>query len=514
VKMDGSDRTDAKDASVTQLRHRRHTGAVSSIFELPSVPRDGPRDVSGPRGSVSRGGSGPRGGSVARDRDVRFADRHDAGRRLAARLADFRYENPVVVGIPRGGMPVAAEVARALEAPLDIVVARKIGAPGNPEYAVGALAEGDVSVIDEEAVQALGLSPRELDDVVGRAQRELAERMARYDALRQRLAVAGRTVLLVDDGLATGRSAQAAARSLRKRGAARVILAVPVAAPASARAARGWVDDVVCVEMPPDLWAIGLWYEDFSPISDEEVAALLAEHGGAVAREVAIEAAPGCVLSGDLTVPWGAYARGIVAFAHGSGSSRLSPRNRQVASALNEAGFATLLFDLLTPREEVDRANVFDIPLLARRLVAATHWLRCEPETARLALGYFGASTGSAAALLAAAELRAGVCAVVSRGGRPDLAQPRLGEVLAPVLLIVGGADTAVLELNREAQRQLRCANELAVVPGATHLFEEPGALDRVARLAIDWFTQHLSEGAPVPRAGREALASGVERDD
>ena len=128
--------------------------------------------------------------------------------------------------------------------------------------------------------------------------------------------------------------------------------------------------------------------------------------------------------------------------------------------------------------------------------------MRRQPETCHLALGYFGASTGSAAALLAAAELRAGVSAVVSRGGRPDLAQPRLGEVVAPVLLIVGGADTAVLELNREAQRQLRCENELAVVPGATHLFEEPGALDRVARLAIDWFTQHLCEGAPAPEAG------------
>jgi putative phosphoribosyl transferase len=214
------------------------------------------------------------------------------------------------------------------------------------------------------------------------------------------------------------------------------------------------------------------------------------------AREVTIEAAPGVALSGDLTVPMGAYGQGVVAFAHGSGSSRLSPRNRHVARALNEAGFATLLLDLLTPREEVDRANVFDIPLLAQRLVAATQWLRRQPETAQLALGYFGASTGSAAALLAAAELRAGVCAVVSRGGRPDLARERLAEVVAPVLLIVGGADEAVLELNREAQRRLCCESELVVIAGATHLFEEPGALDRVARHAIDWFTRHLNHNA------------------
>ncbi|MGA2320524.1 MAG: phosphoribosyltransferase family protein [Solirubrobacteraceae bacterium] len=438
---------------------------------------------------------------------MRFADRHDAGRRLAALLGDFRREDPVVVGIPRGGVPVAAEVARALGAPLDVVVVRKIGAPANPEYAIGAVAEGDVSIISHEVVRGLDVGTAELEAILRRAQGELAERLARFRAGRPPLAVAGRTVLLVDDGLATGRSAHAAARSLRERGASRVILAVPVAAPESVRESRAWVDDVVCVEMPPDLWAIGLWYDDFSPTSDEEVAALLAEHAGAVAREVAIEAAPGVVLSGDLTVPPGAYVRGAVAFAHGSGSSRLSPRNRQVAGALNEGGFATLLFDLLTPQEEVDRANVFDIPLLAQRLVAATRWLRRQPETARLALGYFGASTGSAAALLAAAELRAGVCAVVSRGGRPDLAQPRLGEVVAPVLLIVGGADTAVLELNRRAQQLLHCENELAVVPGATHLFEEPGALDRVARLAIEWFTQHLSNGAPAPETGRGELA-------
>ncbi len=430
---------------------------------------------------------------------IRFADRHDAGRRLAALLGDFRYENPVVVGMARDGMPVAAEVARALQAPLEAVVVRKIAAPKTPERSLGALAEGDIEVIDDELVRRLGLSAVELGAIVTRARRELAERLARYYAKRPRLGLAGRTVLLIDDGLASGQSAQAAARSLRKRGATRVILATPVAAAASAHELDEWVDDVVCVEMPKRLWGIGRWYQDFRSTSDEEVAALLSEHAGAVAREVTIEAAPGVVLSGDLTVPWGAYGRGVVAFAHGSGSSRLSPRNRMVARALNQAGFATLLLDLLTPREEVDRRNVFDIPLLARRLVAATHWLRRQPETAQLALGYFGASTGSAAALLAAAELRSGVCAVVSRGGRPDLAQARLGEVVAPVLLIVGGADEAVLELNREAQRRLCCENELVVVKGATHLFEEPGALEHVARLATDWFTQHLCQGAATP---------------
>jgi putative phosphoribosyl transferase len=195
-------------------------------------------------------------------------------------------------------------------------------------------------------------------------------------------------------------------------------------------------------------------------------------------------------LSGDLTVP--PQAAGLVIFAHGSGSSRLSPRNRLVAEALNARGLATLLFDLLTPEEEADRANVFDIRLLGDRLTAATRWAGRAPQVGQLTLGYFGASTGAAAALWAAAELGDGIRAVVSRGGRPDLAEERLADVTAPTLLIVGGNDWTVLELTEQAARFLNCPHELAVVPGATHLFEEPGALERVAELAGDWFERHL----------------------
>jgi putative phosphoribosyl transferase len=207
-------------------------------------------------------------------------------------------------------------------------------------------------------------------------------------------------------------------------------------------------------------------------------------------RAVRIDSGP-VVLPGDLTVPEGALA--TVAFAHGSGSSRLSPRNRQVATFLNETGLATLLFDLLTPEESEDRANVFDIRLLAERLIAATRWLAEQPEGS-LPLGYFGASTGAAAALWAssAAEDPARVGAIVSRGGRPDLAGPKLREVTAPTLLIVGGYDPVVLELNRQAQAEFRGESELVVVPRAGHLFEEPGALEEVSRVAVDWFTRHL----------------------
>jgi putative phosphoribosyl transferase len=211
-------------------------------------------------------------------------------------------------------------------------------------------------------------------------------------------------------------------------------------------------------------------------------------------REVTV-APPG--LPGLLRI--GAAPKGVILFAHGSGSSRLSPRNTAVAERLAEAGFASLLFDLLTDAEAADRRNVFDIPLLADRLLDATRWIAAEADTATLPIGYFGASTGAAAALVAAAQPdAAAVGAVVSRGGRPDLAGDALGHVRAPTLLIVGGADLQVLDLNRAALAALRCDKQLAIVPGATHLFEEPGALDAVVAEAELWFRLHLAgEGAP-----------------
>jgi dienelactone hydrolase len=204
------------------------------------------------------------------------------------------------------------------------------------------------------------------------------------------------------------------------------------------------------------------------------------------------------LLDGDLVLPRPAH--GLVLFAHGSGSSRLSPRNRHVANVFHEARLATLLVDLLTPGEEaVDertRALRFDIGFLEQRLVGCIDWLLQRPDASELRIGCFGASTGAAAALVAAAERPTVVQAVVSRGGRPDLAQGRLAEVLAPTLFIVGGNDTAVIPLNEQALGALRCEKRMEIVPGATHLFEERGALDRVAELARDWFVQHLGRAA------------------
>ena len=220
-------------------------------------------------------------------------------------------------------------------------------------------------------------------------------------------------------------------------------------------------------------------------------------------RLVRVAAGP-VTLGGNLNLP--EDARGVVLFAHGSGSSRLSPRNRYVAQLLNQARLATLLVDLLSPEEEaVDLRTAqlrFNIGLLAERLVAVTDWLVQQPDTRPLGIGYFGASTGAAAALVAAAERPKIVRAVVSRGGRPDLAGPALAHVEAPTLLIIGGSDPLVIELNRAALAQLRCEKRLVIVPGATHLFEEPGTLDEVARLARQWFERYLMrEETPATRS-------------
>jgi putative phosphoribosyl transferase len=424
-----------------------------------------------------------------------FLDRADAGRRLAGVLTGVLGVDAIVLGLPRGGIPVGYEIAQALGVPLDVILVRKVGLPAQPELAMGAIGEDGVRLVNTEVVQAEQVSERVFAEVEQRERAELRRRAERYRLDRPRAAVAGRTAIVVDDGIATGSTARAACQVARAHGAARVILAVPVAPRGTVAALSQVADRVVCLESPEPFYAIGQWYQDFSQTTDAEVVRLLrAAADGGTGHEVLVPAGP-VTLAGRLTVPPG--TTGIVLFAHGSGSGRGSPRNVFVAGTLHDVRLGTLLFDLLTPDEAADRSNVFDIGLLAGRLAAATSWLRARPGLAQLSVGYFGASTGAAAALRAAAEPGSDIAAIVSRGGRPDLAGSQLGAVRAATLLIVGGLDDQVLALNVAAQAQLRAENQLAVVPGAGHLFAEPGALERVAGLARDWFTAHLVAAQP-----------------
>jgi len=494
-------------------------------------------------------------------------DRTDAGRALARSVEYLRGSDVVVLGLPRGGVPVAFEVAMALEAPLDVIVVRKLGVPYQPELAMGAIGEGGIRVSNDEVIRRGAITPEEIAAVEERERADLDQQAQMFRAGRPHVDVAGRTAVIVDDGIATGSTAAAACQVARRMGAERVVLAVPVGAPESLHALQIVSDEVVSLYAPEYFMAVGTFYDDFRHVSDAEVSDLLARsdeavkvpaastpsasdtsaqatsaqatgaqatgspapaepdsstgtasdgptsiprpsepHFGATSprqtaapperdEDVNLEVAEGTVtLEGHLTVP--ANATGLVIFVHGSGSGRHSPRNRYVASQLNETRLGTLLFDLLTKEEEADRANVFDIPPMAARLTDVTNWVREQPGGADTALGYFGASTGAAAALWAAAEPGVQVDAIVSRGGRPDLADPRLPDVPSPTLLIVGGRDDVVLDLNRQAQRRLRGENRLAIIPGATHLFEEPGALQTVTRLARDWFHTHFGPPA------------------
>ncbi|HKH76102.1 MAG TPA: phosphoribosyltransferase family protein, partial [Rubrobacteraceae bacterium] len=374
----------------------------------------------------------------------------------------------------------------------------------------GAVAPDGVRVLNEEVVRRLGIPDEYIERITERETAEVERRLRHFRGDRPEPEVRGRTVILVDDGLATGVTARAAIKALRRREPRRLVLAAPVCAAQTAHLLAPEVDEFVCLEAPTDLGAIGFWYRDFAQTPDEEVIELLErsrrEHKERSRPEEPVEERQVTVpagqveLEGNLSVPKG--ARGVVLFAHGSGSGRHSPRNRYVAGVLREAGLATLLIDLLTPDEEEADLRTghlrFDIGLLAERLTGATDWLLENPDTRNVRIGYFGASTGAGAALLAAAQRPEAVGAVVSRGGRPDLAGDALPRVEAPTLLIVGGDDVPVIGMNWEATERMSAEKRLEIIPGASHLFEEPGALEEVARLAAGWFVRHLPPGAGI----------------
>lgn len=455
-----------------------------------------------------------------------FKDREDAGRQLAKRLRAYANRNDVIVlGIPRGGVPVAFEIAQALNLPMDIFLSRKLGVPGREELAFGAIAAGDGRFLDRELIRALGISETQIERVTEKVRETLSQRAELYRGDRGPLQLRNRTVLLVDDGIATGASIYAAINALQQMKPAKLVIAVPVAPPATCNWLRTLVDEVICISEPEDFYAVGQSYKHFSQVADEEVIDMLqrawrfplhtnspvtsAKEGSE--REVLIDAGH-ALLPGILNLP--NNAKGIVLFAHGSGSSRYSPRNRQVAKVLQAQGLGTLLFDLLSREEELlDKQTAelrFNTGLLTARLVGVTKWVTQQASTKDLPIGYFGASTGAAAALVAAAELADLVAAVVCRGGRPDLAAEALGKVQASVLLLVGALDEKVVSLNRQALRRLQCQNkQLVLIPGATHLFEEPGTLEQVAQAAAAWFAQYL---VPEESPGRFAVTVTPKR--
>jgi putative phosphoribosyl transferase len=423
---------------------------------------------------------------------VMFHDRTDAGRKLAKRLEHLSGNGTLVLGLPRGGVPVAYEVAKTLHAPLDVLIVRKLGVPWHPELAFGAVGEGGVRVLNDDVIRSVGLKHDEVERTEDRERHEVEELVRHFRPEGERNSLRGRTAVIVDDGVATGATARAACNVARLQGAKRVVLAVPSAPSYWLEQNSDIADEIVAYDTTLDLGSVGAYYEHFSQVDDDTVSRLLRDARDATfSGEVRIPVSENEWMEGHLEVPFG--AKGMVVFSHGSGSSRQSPRNKQVADRLNAAGFATLLFDLLTPAEADDRARRFDIELLSRRLGATIPWVRMQPHLCDLPIGLFGASTGAAAAIVAATRGNDMIRAIVSRGGRPDLAADYLERLRTPTLFIVGGDDDEVLELNREAIAKIGGPYSLSVVHGATHLFEEPGALESVIDEAVAYFAEHLA---------------------
>jgi putative phosphoribosyl transferase len=438
-----------------------------------------------------------------------FRDRLQAARKLLSVLSPLvgkeeAPHRPLVLGIPRGAVPMAKIIADALGAELDLVLVHKFTLAHQPEFAVGSVSENGQIYLNPEA-SSFEKSEVALADAASRAIFHLQAKRRLYTPHRQSISMRGRQVIIVDDGIATGSTALAAVRFVKQQGALSVIVATPVASKEAVQLLQEEGAEVVASFVPERFYAVSQFFDDFSEVTDREVVrALSGEYPETTLHLGDVD------LKGFLHVP--EEAHGLVLFSHGSGSGRNSLRNQFVAKSLFEAGFATLLVDLLNDEESQNRDLVFDIEFLTSRLLEIENWIVTDPTISELPLGVFGASTGAAAAMAMASDEKSNVCAIVSRGGRPDL-DPRDPELVrAPTLFLVGEEDKQVLIWNREVFARLKCTKELIVILGATHLFEEPGTLEQVAAHAQNWFERHLHLHVPNPSrlglAGSEFLTN------
>jgi predicted phosphoribosyltransferase/dienelactone hydrolase len=424
---------------------------------------------------------------------MRFRDRYDAGEKLAASLEGRGFEKAVVLGIPRGGVPLATVVARALEGELGVVVARKLGAPGNPELAIGATTAIGVTYVNSEVAAQVGADKRYVEAEERRQVEEAQRREQLFDGSR-RPRMQGRTVIVVDDGIATGATAIAAVRSIKAEGAESVILAIPVGPPETVQRLREEADEVVCLDENPGFWAVGQFYDEFEPVSDDEVRQILDDFVPVAAdpeRRVIIQR-DGISLAGILATPAGQGPFPLVIFVHGLGSSKESPRNQVIAENLVNAGIATLLFDLSGHGESSPDARP-QLVAYAADLEAAFYWARSQPEVRNDLIGIAGSSLGATVAVKALGEGRVRPRTMVLRA--PPIEPEEFSKVHVPSLVLIGSEDPL------RSSVQIGVAGNtgltLAVVEGASHLFEEPGTLEEALHRTVDWFAASLL--APVP---------------
>ena len=418
----------------------------------------------------------------------RFKDRKDAGRQLAEALEGRGYRQPVVLGIPRGGVPVAAEVARKLGGDLGVVVARKLRAPGQPELAIGAVTADGATWINAPVARATGADDRYLEREIAFQVAEAQHREEAFDGHR-RPALQGRVAIIVDDGIATGATAIAAARSMRAAGASQVVLAVPVAPPETLRALRDEVDAIVCPRVEEDFWAIGQFYDDFRQVGDDQVKAVILEFANQRQTVDARVRRDGIELAVRLRLP--APNAPLVTFVHGLGSSKDSPRNVVIAERLFDSGMATLLFDL-SGHGDSGPGREGDIDAYVRDLAAVEKWASDQGTVDMRAHAIAGSSMGGVVALQATIEGAVRPSALVLRA--PPIRPEEYRGLAVPTLVLVGSRDS-ILEY-AEAASQLNPVIDLRVVRGASHLFEEPGTLEEATRLTVEWVASKLLPAA------------------
>jgi putative phosphoribosyl transferase len=414
-----------------------------------------------------------------------FNDRIDAGRQLAVAVKAGNFESPIVLGIPRGGVPVAAEVARAVHGQLAVVVARKLGAPGNPELAIGATTETGVAYINDAIAVAVGADKQYVETERQRQVREAHKREQMFNSHR-RPPVHGRTVVIVDDGIATGATAIAAVRSIKAEGAARVVLAVPVGAPHTLDVMRREADEVICLYAPEDFWAVGQFYYHFDPVHDDDVLRTLEAFEMKVPADPAREAIitrDGVRLAASLMTPGGPGPFPLVVFVHGLGSSKESPRNVVIANHLVDAGIASLLFDLSGHGDSSDDP-AGGIEAFVADLEAVFRWADEQDEVNKDLIGVAGSSMGATVAVAAVIAGRVHPHAMVLRA--PPVQVSDFRRIQVPSLVLIGSQDP----LRRSVEEGVRGCPDLtlSVVQGAGHLFEEPGTLRQALDRTVDWF--------------------------
>ncbi|PXX71631.1 putative phosphoribosyl transferase [Nocardia tenerifensis] len=428
---------------------------------------------------------------------MKFRDRHDAGHKLGAHLQSLADPDVAVLGLPRGGVPVAYEVARLLGAPLDVVGVRKLVVPHCKKLIFGAVGEDGIRIINTRVLRQARMSAEQMASV---ERHEIVQMRRELDYFRSgaaRVPLRGKTVIVVDDGISTGSSARAACRVARHAAARRVVWAVPVGAELALDALRPIVDELVCLSAPTQTVDTRQWYERLGPVEESTVAGLLRREaeircpGAELADpplrdEEVLLTLDRYDLAARLTIP--ARPIGIIVLAHGGANSARSPQTLSLAAVLNRAGLATLLVGLLTPIERLQRSRLLDIARMSRRLVGAARWATGQRYLTRLPIGLYGAGIGAGVALSAATDPLIGVAAVVSRGGRPDLAGVALIDVTAPTLLIVAGQDAAARELHRIAQAAIPGECVLMDMPDGPDVFPEDGA-----NAVRDWFVAKLT---------------------